>query len=295
LNPYAIEVQGLCKRFGNHVVLDNIDLSVPKGTVFALLGPNGAGKTTLINILSTLVQPDSGSARIEGFDVMINKEMVRQMISLTGQYAAVDEMLTAKENLRMMGRLSGLTAAESRARANELLEYFDLVKAADKRVKTYSGGMRRRLDLAISLMVKRSVLFLDEPTTGLDTRSRRALWDIIMNLAVEGMTIFLTTQYLEEADQLANRIAVIADGKIAAQGTAEELKSRIGGEIIEFRNGNEEMLREIPTDGSMQELIQTLNQFSHQFPEGTRVSIRRPSMDDVFLKLTDKKQEVSQR
>lgn len=292
---FAIEVKGLRKSFGNHVVLDGMNLTVPAGSVFALLGPNGAGKTTLINILSTLVAPDAGTVRVAGYDVATEKGKVKRSISLTGQHAAVDEVLTAEENLRMMGRLSGLTSAESRVRAVELLKYFDLEEAAHKRVKTYSGGMRRRLDLAISLVVSRPVLFLDEPTTGLDTRSRRALWDYILQLAAQGITIFLTTQYLEEADQLADTIAVIAEGHVVAHGTAEELKSRIGGEVVELRNAKDEIIREIPIDGSIRELKQTLDEFAHTVPEGTHVSIRRPSMDDVFLDLTTTKElEVSQ-
>ncbi|MGE8206871.1 ATP-binding cassette domain-containing protein [Heyndrickxia sp. NPDC080065] len=293
MNTFAIEVAGLRKSFGNHVVLDGIDLSVKAGKVFALLGPNGAGKTTLINILSTLVVPDEGSVHVVGYDVVTDKEGVKRSISLTGQHAAVDEKLTPEENLRMMGRLSGLSASEARARATELLKFFDLLDAAHKRVKTFSGGMRRRLDLAISLVVARQVLFLDEPTTGLDTRSRRALWDIIQSLAAKGITIFLTTQYLEEADQLADDIAVIANGRVVAQGTAEELKSRIGGEVVEIRNANDEVIREVPIDGSVQELKLVLDMFADKVPEGARVNIRRPSMDDVFLDLTSSKKEVS--
>lgn len=290
---FAIEVSGIRKSFGKQVVLKNINLNVPTGKVFALLGPNGAGKTTLINILSTLVIPDSGSVLVAGYDVVTNKERVKQSISLTGQSVAVDEMLTATENLQMMGRLSGLSASESRIRATELLKYFDLAEAAHKRMKTFSGGMRRRLDLAISLVVGRSILFLDEPTTGLDTRSRQALWNIVLKLAASGITIFLTTQYLEEADQLADEIAVIANGHIVAQGSAEELKSRIGGEVIELRNENDQIIREFPTDGSMEGLKRVLDQYNGSFSDDARVSIRRPTMDDVFLDLTTEKQEVS--
>ncbi|MCI1591131.1 ATP-binding cassette domain-containing protein [Heyndrickxia oleronia] len=293
MTTVAIEIVGLRKSFGNHEVLSGIDLKVSSGSIFALLGPNGAGKTTLINILSTLVFPDEGSVRVGGYDVATEKAGVKQSISLTGQYAAVDEILTAEENLRMMGRLSGLSPAQSRTRATELLEYFDLVEAAHKKVKTFSGGMRRRLDLAISLVVRRSILFLDEPTTGLDTHSRRALWDIILKLAASGMTIFLTTQYLEEADQLADEIAIIANGRVVAQGSADELKSRIGGEVVEFRNGNDEVIQEFPTDGSIQELKSVLDEYMGHFPENTRINIRKPSMDDVFIDLTMTKQEGS--
>lgn len=293
MTTVAIEIAGLRKSFGNHEVLSGIDLKVSSGSIFALLGPNGAGKTTLINILSTLVFPDEGSVRVGGYDVVTEKAGVKRSISLTGQYAAVDEILTAEENLRMMGRLSGLSPAQSRTRATELLEYFDLVEAAHKKVKTFSGGMRRRLDLAISLVVRRSILFLDEPTTGLDTHSRRALWDIILKLAASGMTIFLTTQYLEEADQLADEIAIIAKGRVVAQGSADELKSRIGGEVVEFRNGNDEVIQEFPTDGSIQELKSVLDEYMGHFPENTRINIRKPSMDDVFIDLTVTKQEES--
>ncbi|MFD1677974.1 ATP-binding cassette domain-containing protein [Alicyclobacillus fodiniaquatilis] len=289
----AIEISGLQKRFGKQVVLDGINLSVPTGSVFALLGPNGAGKTTLIHILSTLVAPDTGSVRVAGYDVVAEKDGVRRSISLTGQFAAVDETLTAEENLRMMGRLQGLSGKAARERANELLQYFDLVTAAHKRVKTYSGGMRRRLDLAISMVVYRPVLFLDEPTTGLDTHSRRALWSNILQLAAQGVTIFLTTQYLEEADQLADTIAVITNGRIAAQGTAEELKSRVGNEVVELRNEKDEIVREIPTDGSIHGIRKALENLAKTAPAGTKVNIRRPSLDDVFLALTTTKMEVS--
>lgn len=291
MTTVAIEIAGLRKSFGNHEVLSGIDLKVSSGSIFALLGPNGAGKTTLINILSTLVFPDEGSVRVGGYDVATERAGVKRSISLTGQYAAVDEILTAEENLRMMGRLSGLSPAQSRTRATELLEYFDLVEAAHKKVKTFSGGMRRRLDLAISLVVRRSILFLDEPTTGLDTHSRRSLWDIILKLAASGMTIFLTTQYLEEADQLADEIAIIANGRVVAQGSADELKSRIGGEVVEFRNGNDEVIQEFPTNGSIQELKSVLDEYMGHFPENTRINIRKPSMDDVFIDLTMTKQE----
>lgn len=282
----AIEVNGLSKSFGNMAVLDGLELSVPSGTIFALLGPNGAGKTTLIHILSTLTAPDKGWARVAGFDVVRERNEVKRSISLTGQFAAVDEVLTGAENLRMMCRLSGLTAAEARARTAELLKQFDLEAVADKRAKTYSGGTRRRLDLAISLTTIRPVLFLDEPTTGLDTISRRALWEIILHLKRQGITIFLTTQYLEEADELADTIAVIHGGRIVARGTAEELKARVGGEVIELRNGRDELLRSIPTSGSIADLRQVLGDLAQAYPSDTRISIRKPSMDDVFVALT---------
>jgi ABC-2 type transport system ATP-binding protein len=293
MSKFAIEVIGLRKKFGKQTVLDGIDFKVPTGTVYALLGPNGAGKTTLINILSTLSAPDEGSVRVAGYDVVTEKNRVKSSISLTGQFAAVDEGLTSEENLRMIGRLSGLTAAESRARSDELLRHFDLVAAAGKLVKTYSGGMRRRLDLAISLVVSRPVLFLDEPTTGLDTISRRALWEIILRLKKQGKTVFLTTQYLEEADQLADIISVINDGRVVATGTAKELKSRVGDEVIELRNGNDDLIRAVSTSGSILDIRQTLNELASKVPPDTRVSIRKPSMDDVFLALTTKEMERS--
>lgn len=286
MNINSIEVNGLRKSFGKQIVLDGIDLTVAKGTIFALLGPNGAGKTTLINILSTLSEPDEGFARIEGYDVVLGRYEVRRSISLTGQFAAVDEVLTGHENIIMMCRLSGLSRGESRLRTAELLKRFDLEDAAGKRVKTFSGGMRRRLDLAVSLVVSRPVLFLDEPTTGLDTVSRRSLWDIILRLKQQGMTIFLTTQYLEEADQLADEIAVLNRGRIVATGSAEALKARVGGEVIELRNHMDEVIRSIPTSGSVQDVRHTLSEIAHLCPPDTRLFIRKPSMDDVFLALT---------
>ncbi|WP_339218995.1 ATP-binding cassette domain-containing protein [Paenibacillus sp. FSL W7-1332] len=291
MSNYAVEIRQLRKSFGHQTVLDGINLNVPAGSVFALLGPNGAGKTTLINILSTLVTPDAGSVRINGYDLEEGKQDVQKSISLTGQFAAVDEVLTAEENLRMICRLSGLSAAEARLRTAELLEQFDLAAAAAKRVKTYSGGMKRRLDLAISLAVPRPVLFLDEPTTGLDTRSRRTLWDIILQLKSQGITILLTTQYLEEADQLADRIAVLDSGRIVAEGSPAELKTQVGGEMLELRNVHDEVIHRIPTNGSIRDVAQTLQELTCLLPSETRVSLHRPNMDDVFLSLTDKKLE----
>ncbi|RKP55039.1 ATP-binding cassette domain-containing protein [Cohnella endophytica] len=293
MQALAIEVTGLQKKFGSHVVLDGIDLAVPTGSVFALLGPNGAGKTTLINILTTLLTPDKGSVKVAGYDVIEQRNEVKRSISLTGQFAAVDEVLTCEENLFMIGRLSGLTSAEARKRSSELIMRFDLADAARKRVKTYSGGMRRRLDLAISLIVARPVIFLDEPTTGLDTHSRRALWDIILQLADQGITVFLTTQYLEEADQLADKIAVISDGRVIASGTPEELKSRVGGEVIELITSNDEVFRSVPTSGRIHDVQQALTELLGSVPQDTRVNLRRPSMDDVFVALTAKEKEIS--
>jgi len=286
MNNNAIEVKGLRKTFGSQTVLHGLDLAVPAGSIYALLGPNGAGKTTLINILSTLVAPDEGSVRVAGFDVVKEKHHVKRSISLTGQFAAVDDVLTAEENLRMICRLSGLTKEQSHDRSQHLLRQFDLTAAANKRVKTFSGGMRRRLDLAISLVVNRSIVFLDEPTTGLDTISRRALWDIIQELSSEGITIFLTTQYLEEADQLADTIAVIHGGRVVASGTPTELKSRVGGEVIELINAKDQVIRTIPTFGDIQDVSRILHELSHTLPKDTQVSIRKPSLDDVFVTLT---------
>ena len=287
----AIDARALRKRFGRTDVLSGLDLAVPTGTVFALLGPNGAGKTTTINILTTLVTPDSGTAAVAGHDVVADAEEVKRRISLTGQSAAVDGVLTATENLVMMGRLSGLSRGRARTRAGELLDRFDLADAASRRVGTYSGGMRRRLDLALSLVVAPAVLFLDEPTTGLDTRSRQELWSVIRSLAGAGTTVFLTTQYLEEADRLADRIAVLDHGRIVAEGTPEELKARIGGDVVELRDADGALLLERPTDGSVHGLRAALDELDRSpaaVADGVAVSIRRPSHDDVFLDLTDR-------
>lgn len=277
-----IALRGVSKSFGATPVLQNLDLSVEAGSVFALLGPNGAGKTTIINILSTLVSPDAGTATVCGFDTVRDREQVKRSISLTGQSAAVDEILTGDENLTMMGRLSGLSAKEAALRATELLERFELTASANKRVKTYSGGMRRRLDLGISLLLTPPVVFLDEPTTGLDTRSRQELWDVIRSLAANGTTVFLTTQYLEEADQLADRIAVLDHGAIVAEGTAAELKARVGGEVVAVHNGAGDVVREIPTDGTVAGLRAALATIDDR----AGVSLRSPSLDDAFLALT---------
>ena len=277
-----IVLRGVSKSFGATEVLKGLDLRVEGGTVFALLGPNGAGKTTIINILSTLVAPDAGTASVAGFDTVRDRDAVKQTISLTGQSAAVDELLTGEENLRMMGRLSGLSRSASAARATELLTRFELVEAASKRVKTYSGGMRRRLDLGISLLLTPPVVFLDEPTTGLDTRSRQELWDVIRSLAANGTTVFLTTQYLEEADQLADRIAVLDHGSIVAEGMPSELKARVGGEVLAVHAPNGDVAREIPTDGTVAGLRAALSTVD----DAAAVSLRSPSLDDAFLALT---------
>lgn len=284
-HPPAIQVRGLRKSFGSHVVLDDLDLVVARGEVFALLGPNGAGKTTTINVLTTLTRPDAGTAEVAGVDVARDPDGVKRRISLTGQAAAVDDVLTGTENVEMLGRLSGLSRRAARRRAAELLARFDLTDAASRRVGAYSGGMRRRLDLALSFVVTPEVLFLDEPTTGLDTRSRRELWDVIRSLADAGTTVFLTTQYLEEADQLADRIAVLDGGRIVGTGTAAQLKSRIGGDTVEVHDDHGELLREVATDGTVSGLRAALDLLDAAGAEGA-VTLRRPSLDDVFLALT---------
>jgi ABC-2 type transport system ATP-binding protein len=227
--PYTIDAVGIRKCFRGHRVLDGVDLAVETGSIFALLGPNGAGKTTLVRILATLLRPDAGTATVAGHDLLADPLGVRRSISLTGQYAAVDEVLTGEENLQMMAWLLHLGPRAARARSGELLDSLGLAEAGRRRVKTYSGGMRRRLDLAMSLVVRPRLLFLDEPTTGLDPRSRRQLWDMVRGLTGEGVTVLLTTQYLEEADQLADKIAMLDHGRIVAQGTAAELKASFGG------------------------------------------------------------------
>lgn len=285
----AIDARGIAKRFRSGVVLSELDLAVETGSVFALLGPNGAGKTTTIDILTTLVRPDTGSAVVAGADVLRDPDGVRARISLTGQSAAVDEVLTGRENVVMLARLSGLGARAAKARADELLGRFDLADAAARRVATYSGGMRRRLDLALSLVVPTPVIFLDEPTTGLDARSRQELWRIIREVADAGATVFLTTQYLEEADRLADRIAVLDGGRIAAEGTASELKARIGGEVVELLGPDDEVLAELPTDGTVHGLraaVDELDRKAMSSVDGARVAIRRPSLDDVVLSIT---------
>ncbi|XVV08014.1 ATP-binding cassette domain-containing protein [Actinosynnema sp. CA-248983] len=298
-----VEAADLRKRYGPTVVLDGLDLRVPAGSVFALLGPNGAGKTTTIRILTTLSRPDGGQARVAGHDVLREPARVRAAISLTGQYAAVDAEQTGRENLAMIGRLRHLSRAGARRRTTELLERFDLVGAADRRVKTYSGGMRRRLDLAMSLVARPEVIFLDEPTTGLDPASRATMWDAIRDLVHTGTTIFLTTQYLEEADRLADRIVVLHRGKVAAEGTADALKAQVGGDRVDLSFDTAadldaatalldgfpdpaRLLLSLPSDGTAAHLHRVLDDLRGSGVPVARVSSHRPTLDDVFLALT---------
>ncbi|MGQ7310996.1 ATP-binding cassette domain-containing protein [Microbacterium arabinogalactanolyticum] len=281
----AIDVRGLRVSYGTHTVLDGLDLEVAPGEVFALLGPNGAGKTTAISVLTTLLAATSGTVRVAGHDVASAAVEVRRRIALTGQSAAVDDMLTAQENLVMLGRLSGLSPRSARIRADELLARFALTDAASKRVKTFSGGMRRRLDLALSFVVVPEVLFLDEPTTGVDPRSRLDLWDVIRTLADAGTTVFLTTQYLEEADLLADRIAILDGGRIIETGTPAQLKALVGTDTVVVHDRDGAQLGELPTDGSIDGLRRVLDQIDDSGAAAS-VTLRRPTLDDVFLSLT---------
>jgi len=281
----AIEVRSLRKAYRGTVVLDDVTFRVAPGEVFALLGPNGAGKTTTIGILTTLLSSDGGSARIAGFDVGERPSEVTRRIALTGQYAAVDDVLTGRENLVMLGRLRGLPRTAARQRAAELLESFDLTGAGDRRVATYSGGMRRRLDLALSFVTTPDVLFLDEPTTGLDTRSRRALWGVIRSLAERGVTVLLTTQYLEEAHELADRVAVLDGGRIVAEGTPAELTARAGSVTVVLLDEAGGVRAEAPADGSLAGIRRVLADWDTQGLSG-EVAVRRPTLDDVFHRLT---------
>jgi daunorubicin resistance ABC transporter ATP-binding subunit len=305
----AIEAEGLTKRFGTTNALAGLDLRVPQGSVYGMLGPNGAGKTTAVRVLATLLRPDGGSARVLGADVVAQAPAVRAQIGLTGQYAALDNYLTGRANLVMVGELSRLPRREAKRRADELLERFDLTAAAGRAVKTYSGGMQRRLDLAASLIGRPELVFLDEPTTGLDPRSRNMLWDMIRELAAEGRTLLLTTQYLEEADRLADRIAVVDAGTVIAEGTADELKAMVGGEVIEItlmpgadltaaaaaaaahatgpvevNTPQRKLTAPVSATGGMAtELVRTLDRAG---VKADSLTVHRPSLNDVFLKLT---------
>jgi len=311
----AARTEGLVRRFDETVALDRVDLEVAEGSVLGLLGPNGAGKTTLVRVLATLLRPDAGRAEVFGLDVVSKAPKVREVIGLTGQFAAVDELLTGRENLRLFGRLFHLPRRAAAARADELLERFDLADAGDRTVKTYSGGMRRRLDLASSLITRPRILFLDEPTTGLDPRSRVAIWGIVRELVREGMTLLLTTQYLEEADQLTDRIAVIDQGRVIAEGTGDELKDSVGASMVQVRLervADRERARSALLIGGCEEPdhADQAGELTMAAPDGVRtvaaaaralddagigvsdLSLRRPTLDDVFLELTGAHVEV---
>ena len=300
----AIAVSGLRKAYGNKVVLDGIDLDVPAGSVFSLLGPNGAGKTTTVNVLTTLMKADGGTARVAGHDIAAEASAVRAVIGVTGQFAAVDDLLTGEENLRLMADLHHLGSGEGKRVVASLLERFDLAESAQKMASTYSGGMRRKLDLAMTLVTRPRVIFLDEPTTGLDPRSRRTMWDIVRELVADGTTIFLTTQYLEEADQLAERIAVLDHGRIVAQGTSGELKRQVPGSHVRLRFADGAALAaaarvlagstaddaaltlRVPSDGGVRSVRALLGQLDEYSIDVEEFSVHTPDLDDVFLALT---------
>ncbi|GGS05348.1 daunorubicin resistance protein DrrA family ABC transporter ATP-binding protein [Streptomyces aureoverticillatus] len=303
--PLAIVATGLRKAYGDKKVLDGIDLTVPQGTIFSLLGPNGAGKTTAVKILSTLITADAGDIRVGGHDIAADPQAVRAAIGVTGQFSAVDGLITGEENMLLMAELHHLSRSEGRRTAAELLERFDLVEAAKKPASTYSGGMKRRLDIAMTLVGGPRIIFLDEPTTGLDPRSRHNMWGIIRELVSDGVTVFLTTQYLEEADELADRIAVLNDGKIAAEGTAEELKRLIPGGHIRLRfadpaayrhaasalregttRDDEALSVQIPSDGTQRELRSILDWLDTANVEADELTVHTPDLDDVFFALT---------
>ncbi|TDC75544.1 ATP-binding cassette domain-containing protein [Streptomyces hainanensis] len=307
--PGAIYAEGLVKTFGDVRALDGVDIDVPEGTVLGLLGPNGAGKTTAVRVLTTLIRPDSGRAEVAGVDVLAHPNEVRRSIGLSGQFAAVDEYLTGRENLRMVGQLYQLSAKKAKRRADELLERFNLADAADRTTKTYSGGMRRRLDLAAALVVSPPVMFMDEPTTGLDPRNRQGLWEVIQELVAGGTTLLLTTQYLEEADHLADTIAVVDHGRVIARGTSDELKDQTGGDVVEVVVHDreripvaEEVLRRlgdgepslvehtrklsVPASGGAKLLAEVIRELDGHGIEIDDIGLRRPTLDDVFISLT---------
>ncbi|WP_030664857.1 ATP-binding cassette domain-containing protein [Streptomyces cellulosae] len=300
----AIAAKGLRKAFGDKLVLDGIDLAVPAGTVFSLLGPNGAGKTTAVKILSTLITADAGELHVGGHDLATAPQAVRAAIGVTGQFSAVDGLITGEENMLLMADLHHLSRSEGRRTAAELLERFDLAEAAKKPVSTYSGGMKRRLDIAMTLVGDPRIIFLDEPTTGLDPRSRHTMWGIIRELVSGGVTVFLTTQYLEEADELADRIAVLSDGKLAAEGSADELKRIVPGGHVRLRftdpaayrsaavalreatSDDEALSLQIPSDGSQRELRAILDWLDSAGVEADELTVHTPDLDDVFFALT---------
>jgi ABC-2 type transport system ATP-binding protein len=300
----AIAVSGLRKAYGDKTVLDGVDLEVEQGSVFGLLGPNGAGKTTTVNVLTTLIKADGGTVRVAGHDVGAEARAVRAVIGVTGQFAAVDELLTGQENLQLMADLHHLRAAESKQVIGSLLDRFDLAGSAGKLAGTYSGGMRRKLDLAMTLVTRPQIIFLDEPTAGLDPRSRRTMWDIVRDLMAEGVTVFLTTQYLEEADQLAGRIAVLDQGHLVAEGTPGELKRQVPGSHVQLRftdvvaldaaarvlNGSTAddaaLTLRVPSDGGVKSLRALLGQLDEHSIDVEEFSVHTPDLDDVFLALT---------
>ncbi|WP_280241067.1 ATP-binding cassette domain-containing protein [Nocardia abscessus] len=300
----AIAVSGLRKAYGDKIVLDGIDLDVRAGTVFSLLGPNGAGKTTTVNVLTTLAKADGGSVHVAGHDVETEAKAVRAAIGVTGQFAAVDELLTGQENLQLMVDLNGIPSSDGKRTVTELLERFDLLEAAQKPASTYSGGMRRKLDLAMTLVGNPRIIFLDEPTTGLDPRSRRTMWTIIRDLVADGVTIFLTTQYLEEADQLADRIAVLHQGRLVAQGTPDDLKRQVPGTHVRLRfttvsqlgaaarlftdatQDDEALTLKVPSDGGTKSLRALLDRLDEYSLGAEEFSMHTPDLDDVFLALT---------